>query len=219
MVLLVFHFPKTYTWWSCKSSYFLISWNLADFTVKSSRFQWITVDFSGFYEILLQILWNPAADFNWFHEILLQISWNPADFSRFHEILLRILWNPPENLINQIIQQKLFTFMKCSGKVMSQDFMKSARFHETKDQLPGMVRPMFSIITLLFISDGLALVVTLNHLLIHYSWHIPLYHYIYHHNIHFLIVLLLCFSVLLFLFYLDYLFMYESDLSVQTIPM
>ena len=36
--------------------------------------------------------------------------------------------------------------MECSGKAMSQDFMKSAGFHETKDQLPGMVRPMFEIV-------------------------------------------------------------------------
>ena len=48
------------------------------------------------------------------------ISWNPTDF----------MWNPPENLTNQIIQQKLFSFMECSGKAMSQDFMKSAGFHE-----------------------------------------------------------------------------------------
>ena len=40
--------------------------------------------------------------------------------------------------------------MECSGKAMSHDFVKSARFHveyhvksATKDQLPGMVRPMF----------------------------------------------------------------------------
>ena len=93
-------------------------------------------------------------------------QWNPADFvkySRFHADFMKsgrfhkiqwISWNPPENLINQVIQEKLFTSMECSGKAMSQDFtwnlldftwnlpdfMKSA----TKElQLPGMVRPMF----------------------------------------------------------------------------
>ena len=35
--------------------------------------------------------------------------------SRFHEIHLK-------NLINQIIQEKLFSFMESSGKAMSQDF-------------------------------------------------------------------------------------------------
>ena len=62
---------------------------------------------------------------------------------------LDFTWNPPENLINQIIQEKLFSFMECSGKAMSHhstwnlpDFMKSAM----KDQLPGMVRPMFLVL-------------------------------------------------------------------------
>ena len=41
-----------------------------------------------------------------------------------------IRWISPENLINQIIQQKLFSFLECSGKAMSQNFMKSAGFHE-----------------------------------------------------------------------------------------
>ena len=64
-------------------------------------------------------------------------SWNLPDFT----------WNPLANLINQIIKEKLFSFMQCSGKAMSQDFMKSSGFHEicriSKDQqLPGMVRPM-----------------------------------------------------------------------------
>ena len=63
--------------------------------------------------------------------------------SRFCEIW-QISWNPPKNLINQITQQKLFSFMECSGKAMSldctwnppdftwnlPDFMKSAEFHE-----------------------------------------------------------------------------------------
>ena len=43
---------------------------------------------------------------------ILYFMWNPADF----------MWNPPANLINQIIQEKLFSFMECSGKAMSHDF-------------------------------------------------------------------------------------------------
>ena len=46
--------------------------------------------------------------------------WNPAYF----------MWNPPANLINQIFQQKHFSFMEYSGKAMSQDFVKSAGFRE-----------------------------------------------------------------------------------------
>ena len=69
--------------------------------------------------------------------------WNPVDFTYFmksdgfhvkfcqisHKIQ-QISWNPPANLINQIIQEKLFSVMECSGKAMSHDFMKSGRFHE-----------------------------------------------------------------------------------------
>ena len=48
---------------------------------------------------------------------ILRISWNLADF-------MRISWNPHENLIglNQITQQKILSFMECSGKAMSHDF-------------------------------------------------------------------------------------------------
>ena len=53
------------------------------------------------------------------HEIW-QISRNPADF----------MWNPPTKLINQIFQEKLFSFMECCGKAMSCFHMKSAGFHE-----------------------------------------------------------------------------------------
>ena len=35
---------------------------------------------------------------------------------------MRISWNPPENLINQIIQEKLFSFMEYMGKAISHDF-------------------------------------------------------------------------------------------------
>ena len=60
--------------------------------------------------------------------------WNPLQIScEIWQISinpLQISWNPPENLINQISQHKLFSFMECSGKAMSQDFMKSAGFHE-----------------------------------------------------------------------------------------
>ena len=48
--------------------------------------------------------------------------------AHIHEIRW-ISRNPLANLINQIIQEKLFSFMQCSGKAMSQDFMKSAEFH------------------------------------------------------------------------------------------
>ena len=84
-------------------------------------------------------------EIKWISHEIWQISWNPADF----------MWNPLANLINQIIQEKLFSFMQCSGKAMSQDFTKSTTFHKIcwisceicrilKDQqLPGMVRPMF----------------------------------------------------------------------------
>ena len=59
------------------------------------------------------------------------------------------------NLINQLIQDKSFSFIVCLGEAMSDDSMKTAAFHEnhhfsvktaafhenrTKDhQLPGMV--------------------------------------------------------------------------------
>ena len=52
---------------------------------------------------------------------------NPVDFTwksgRFHEIqwisceIQWISWNPPKNLINQITQQKLFSFMQWEGYV------------------------------------------------------------------------------------------------------
>ena len=67
-------------------------------------------------------------------------SWNLADFTKssgfhmksggFHEIqqisheIQQISWNPLADLINQIIQEKLFSFVQCRGKAMSQDFMK-----------------------------------------------------------------------------------------------
>ena len=35
--------------------------------------------------------------------------------AHIHEIW-QISWNPPKNLINQITQQKLFSFMQCSGE-------------------------------------------------------------------------------------------------------
>ena len=46
---------------------------------------------------------------------------------RFHEIHLK-------TFINKITQQKLFSFMECSGKAMSQDFTKSAGFRKTNCQ-------------------------------------------------------------------------------------
>ena len=81
-------------------------------------------------------------------------SWNLVDFT----------WNPPTKLINQIFQEKLFSFMECCGKAMSCFHMKSAGFHKicqisceicrisreirriSKDQLPGMVSPMFNFV-------------------------------------------------------------------------
>ena len=73
----------------------------------------------------------------------------------------QISWNPPENLINQIIQEKLVSFMECRGRLCLMisheihqisrnllDFMKSA----TKDQqLPEMVRPTFDIALFLYL--------------------------------------------------------------------
>ena len=81
-----------------------------------------------------------------FHEIR-QISWG-----RFHEIWwikssgFHEIWQISceihlQKLINQIFQEKLFSFMECCGKAMSCFHMKSAGFR--KDQLPGMVSPMF----------------------------------------------------------------------------
>ena len=77
-----------------------------------------------------------------------QISWNPPDFT----------WNLPDFMnvsfcvmikyrsffrkTNQITQQKLFSFMQCSGKAMSLDSHEICWI--SKDQLPGMVTPMFS---------------------------------------------------------------------------
>ena len=82
-------------------------------------------------------------------------SWNPADFMWISQNLVDFTWNPPTKLINQIFQEKLFSFMECCGKAMSCFHMKSTGFHKicrisceirriSKDQqLPGMVRPMF----------------------------------------------------------------------------
>ena len=102
-----------------------ISWNLADFTMKSGRFheiQWISWN----HEIQQISPWNPV-DFmksmksvksSRFHHEIWQISWNPVDFmksmksSRFHHEIQWISWNP-WNLWNPA------------------DFtMKSGRFHE-----------------------------------------------------------------------------------------
>ena len=136
---------KTYTWSSCKSSH---SWNLADFMkssgchLKSSRFQvksthnliksdvsTKTIQFDECRRVAMTLDFMKSTRFH---------GWNPPDFTgeiwvkstRFHG------WNPPD-------------FM---GEIQ----VKSARFHpwnpgeiwwispmKSKDQLPGMVSPMF----------------------------------------------------------------------------
>ena len=57
------------------------------------------------------------------------IIWILCEIQQISHEICWISWNLPENLINQIIQEKLFSFMECSGKAMSQDFMKSTGFH------------------------------------------------------------------------------------------
>ena len=65
------------------------------------------------------------------------------EIRRISREIQRTSWNPPKNLINQITQQKLFSFMQCSGKAMSLDSHEICRI--SKDQLPGMITPMFGL--------------------------------------------------------------------------
>ena len=73
-------------------------------------------------------------------------SWKPAVFTEKW-------WFSLGNLINQLIQDKSFSFIVCLGEAMSDDSMKTAAFHEnrTKDhQLPGMVTLCFIIFYIVF---------------------------------------------------------------------
>ena len=90
---------------------FLISWNLPDFV----QISWNLADFR----------WNPA-DF----------TWNPPNFVwiSIGGFCVDFRWNPPTKLINQIFQEKLFSFMECCGKAISCFHMKSAGFRKTNCQ-------------------------------------------------------------------------------------
>ena len=135
---------------------------------------------AGFHGEIRRISWNPPdfTDFMksaGFHGEIRRISWwNPPDFTDFMKSARISWWNPPDFMnvsfwvmikyrsfyrkTNQITQQKLFSFMECSGKAVS-------GFHEirrisceirriSKDQqLPGMVRPMFNFLSVCFISE------------------------------------------------------------------
>ena len=52
----------------------------------------------------------------------------------------------PGNLINQLTEHKLFSFMVCREEAMSQVFMKTGGFHTKDHQLPGMVTPMLNFV-------------------------------------------------------------------------
>ena len=77
----------------------------------------------------------------------MRISQNPVDF-------MRISQNPVDFMR---ISQNPADFVK-SGRFHA-DFTKSARFHEirriSKDQLPGMVRPMFHTVLILRLCNSI----------------------------------------------------------------
>ena len=66
---------------------------------------------------------------------------------RFHEIwwISYKIWQiSPENLIIQVTEHKLFSSMVCREEAMPQEIRRISS--HMKDQLPGMVRPMFLIV-------------------------------------------------------------------------
>ena len=62
------------------------------------------------------LTWN-LADFTW---NLADFTWNLADFSEIHQFHA---WKP----LNQIIQEKFFTFIECSGEAMSYETCEICR--------------------------------------------------------------------------------------------
>ena len=81
----------------------------------------------GFYEIQ-QI----SGEIQWISGEICQILCRfQVKSARFH---VDFRWNPPTKLINQIFQEKLFSFMECCGKAVSCFHMKSAGFRKTNCQ-------------------------------------------------------------------------------------
>ena len=65
----------------------------------------------------------------WFHENH-HFSWKALWFSWKAAVLTEKQWFSLGNLINQLIQDKSFSFIVCLGEAMSDDSMKTTAFHE-----------------------------------------------------------------------------------------
>ena len=130
--------------------------------MKSSSFHWKAASFSTRKPYkstnsrqILQFHCVLGGGYVWWFHGNRHFSWKLHTFHEKQQFSLG-------NLINQLIQDKSFSFIVCLGEAMSDDSMKTATFHEnchfswkpplfmknrTKDhQLPGMVTPMFKII-------------------------------------------------------------------------
>ena len=81
--------------------------------------------------------WSPKSSYFWILCEICRISWNPAD----HEIHLKTIKsnNSRKTSVSWSAVGRLRLMTSHEIRRISSDFMKSA----TKDQLPGMVRPMF----------------------------------------------------------------------------
>ena len=150
-IWLVFRFiRKTYTWWSPKSS----QWKALRFSWKALQFSWKVAVFTEKWWFLLGNLINQLIQDKSFSfivclgEAMSDDSMKTATFHENHWFSWKVAVFTEKqqfslgNLINQLIQDKSFSFIVCFGEAMSDDSMKTAAFHEnrTKDhQLPGMV--------------------------------------------------------------------------------
>ena len=126
-----FVFRKTYTWSWRKSSH---SWNPADF-------RWNLLDFMQISGEIQQISQN-LADFRW----------NPADFmksSGFHMKSGGFHVKSTYKSYKSNISRKTSVLRSAVGRLCHVFTWNPPDFHEirqiSKDQLPGMVSPMFSL--------------------------------------------------------------------------
>ena len=97
--------------------------------MKSGGFHWKAVVFT----------WKPYKSTNWrqilqFHCVLGggYVSWfhENCHFSRKVVVFTEKQWFSLGNLINQLIEDKSFSFIVCWGEAMSHDSMKTATFQE-----------------------------------------------------------------------------------------
>ena len=132
---------KTYTWWSPKSSH---SWNPADFTWNLPdfmRISWNLADFTWNLPDFVHISWN-LVDFMW-HPV--DFTWNLVDFTKsggFHVKSSRFHMKSTYKSYKSNISRKTLQFygVLWEGYVMFSHEIRRI----SKDQLPGMVSPMFS---------------------------------------------------------------------------